>query len=146
MLVVKTLPGNARDVRDVGSSPGLGRSPGEGNGSPLQYSWLEDFMYRGTSQATVHRLAKNRTQLKPLSTSTVACIKCSINLSSCYSFEVFYIFFPQSLAFCSYLCLFVFSVICSIELFKATERFPSFTYSNKLHAEFFGSKTFQLLS
>ena len=114
VLVVKNLPGNARDIRDVGSIPGLGRSPGEGNGSPLQYSCLEDFMHRGTWQATVRRLAKNRTKLKLHSTRTVACIKCSINLSSRYSFEVFYIFSPQSLAFRSYLCLFMFSVICSI--------------------------------
>ena len=41
-LVVKNLPGNAGDVRDVGSIPGLGRSPGEGNGNPFQYSCLEN--------------------------------------------------------------------------------------------------------
>ena len=40
-LVVKNLPANARDIRDVGSVPGLGRSPGGGNGSRLQYSCLE---------------------------------------------------------------------------------------------------------
>ena len=114
VLVVKNLPGNARDIRDVSSIPGLGRSPGEGNGSPLQYSCLEDFMHRGTWQATVCRLAKNRTKLKPLSTRTVACIKCSINLSSRYSLEVFYIFSPQSLAFRSSSRLFMFSVVCSI--------------------------------
>ena len=39
-LVVKNLPANARDTRDVGSIPGSGRSPGEGNGNPLQYSCL----------------------------------------------------------------------------------------------------------
>ena len=41
-LVVENLPGNAGDVRDTGSIPGLGRSPGEGNGNPLQYSCLEN--------------------------------------------------------------------------------------------------------
>ena len=41
-LVVKNLPANAGDMRDVGSIPGSGRSPGEGNGSPLQYSCLEN--------------------------------------------------------------------------------------------------------
>jgi len=41
-LVVKKLPANARDVRDGGSIPGLGRSPGEGHGNPLQYSCLEN--------------------------------------------------------------------------------------------------------
>ena len=40
VLVVKNLPANAGDVRDMGSMPGLGRSPGEGNGSPLQYHCL----------------------------------------------------------------------------------------------------------
>ena len=41
-LVVKKSLANARDVRDAGSIPGLGRSPGEGNGNPLQYSCLEN--------------------------------------------------------------------------------------------------------
>ena len=40
-VVVKNLPANAGDTEDVGSIPGLGRSPGEGNGNPLQYSCLE---------------------------------------------------------------------------------------------------------
>ena len=40
-LVVKNLSANAGDVRDVGSNPGLGRSPGGGHGNPLQYSFLE---------------------------------------------------------------------------------------------------------
>ena len=42
--VVKNLPANAGDVRDVGSIPGLGRSSGEGNSYPLQYSGLENSM------------------------------------------------------------------------------------------------------
>ena len=41
-LVVKNLPANAGDIRDAGSTPGLGRSPGEGHGNPLQYSCLEN--------------------------------------------------------------------------------------------------------
>ena len=41
-LVVKNLPASARDVRDVSLTPGSGRSPGAGNGNPLQYSCLED--------------------------------------------------------------------------------------------------------
>ena len=48
-LVVKTLPANAGDIRDVGSIPGSGRSPGERNGYPLQYSCLENPMDRGPS-------------------------------------------------------------------------------------------------
>ena len=45
--MVKNLSANARDARDPGSIPGLGRSPGEGNGNPLQYSFLENSMDRG---------------------------------------------------------------------------------------------------
>ena len=63
-LVVKNLPANAGDVRDEGSIPGLGRSPGEGHGNPVQYSCLENHMDRGTWQAMVHRVAKSRTRLK----------------------------------------------------------------------------------
>ena len=48
---------------DLGSIPGLGRSPGEGNGNPLQYSCLENPMDRGASWATVQRVAKSRTHL-----------------------------------------------------------------------------------
>ena len=51
-LMVKNLPANARNVRDAGSTPGSGRSPGEGHGNPLQYSCLENLMGRGAWQAT----------------------------------------------------------------------------------------------
>ena len=47
-------PANAGDARDEGSVPALGRSPGGGNGNPLQYSCLKNPMDRGTWQATVH--------------------------------------------------------------------------------------------
>ena len=53
--VVKNLPANAGDT---GSIPGLGRSPGEGNGKPLQYSCLENPMNRGAWWATVHGVTK----------------------------------------------------------------------------------------
>ena len=56
----KKLPANAGDV---GSIPGLGRPPGEGNGNPLQYSCLENPMDRETCQATVPGVAKNWTRL-----------------------------------------------------------------------------------
>ena len=48
---------------DPYSIPGLGRSPGKGNGYPVQYSCLENPMDRGAWRATVHRVAKSRTQL-----------------------------------------------------------------------------------
>ena len=42
MAAGKELPANARDLRDIGSIPGSGRSPGEGHGNPLQYAYLEN--------------------------------------------------------------------------------------------------------
>ena len=56
--VVKNLPAMAGDT---GLIPGLGRSPGEGNGNPIQYSCLENPMDRETWWATVHGVAKSRT-------------------------------------------------------------------------------------
>ena len=64
VLVVKNLPVNAGHMRGTDSSPGLGRSPGEGHGNPLPYSCLENPMDRGTWQATVCGVPKSRTQLK----------------------------------------------------------------------------------
>ena len=61
VLVVKNLPADAGGHRDVGLIPGLGRSPGEGHGNPLQYSCLENPMNRGAWQATVCRVAKSWT-------------------------------------------------------------------------------------
>ena len=61
--MVKNLPANAEDVRDVDSIPGSGRSPGRGHSNALQYSCLENLMDRGAWWATVHRVAKSRTRL-----------------------------------------------------------------------------------
>ena len=58
-LVVKNLPANIGDVRDVGSISGSGRSPGASHGSPLQYSCLENPMDRGAWQVTVYRVANS---------------------------------------------------------------------------------------
>jgi len=60
-LVVKNPPANAGDIRDAVSKPGLERSPGGGNGNPLQYSCLENPMDRGAWQATVHGVPPIRT-------------------------------------------------------------------------------------
>ena len=59
---VKNPPANARDARDTDSIPELGRSPGEGNGNLRQYSCPENPMDRGAWWATVHGVAKSRTQ------------------------------------------------------------------------------------
>ena len=52
---------SACNVGDLGSIPGLRRSPGEGNGNPLQYSCLENFMARGAWQAAVRVVVKDQT-------------------------------------------------------------------------------------
>ena len=61
--MVKNPLANEGDIRDVGSIPGSGRSPGEGNGNPLQYSCLENSMDSKTWWATVHVVTKSRIQL-----------------------------------------------------------------------------------
>ena len=61
--VVRDPPANAGDASDVGSIPGSGRSPGEGNSNPLRYSCLENPMDRGAWWATVHRMAKSDIRL-----------------------------------------------------------------------------------
>ena len=66
--VVKTPPAYARDRRNVGLIPGLGRSPGEGHSNPLQCSCLENSYGQRGLEATVHRVAKSSTRLKMLST------------------------------------------------------------------------------
>ena len=63
-LVVKNLPANAGDIKDMGSIPGLGRSTGEGNDNPLRYSCLDNPMNKGAWWTTVHEVAKSQTQLK----------------------------------------------------------------------------------
>ena len=68
--MVKNPPTNAGDVRDSGSIPGWGRSPGGGHGNPLQYSCLENPMDRGAWRARVHRITKSWTRLKQLSSSS----------------------------------------------------------------------------
>ena len=58
--MIKSLPANAGDPSSI---PGSGKSPGEQNGYPHQYSCLENSMYRRAWQATAHGSAKNHTQL-----------------------------------------------------------------------------------
>ena len=61
VLVVKNLPANEGDIRDSGSFPGSGRSPGRGHGNSLQYSCLENCMDRGAWQAAVLGIAESDT-------------------------------------------------------------------------------------
>ena len=60
--MVKKPPASAGDARDVGLTPGLGRSPGVGSGNPFQYSCLENSMDRGAWWATVPGVAWSRSQ------------------------------------------------------------------------------------
>ena len=61
VLVVKNPPANAGDMRDAGSIPGSGKSPGEGHRNPLQYACLENPMDREAWQAPVHGVTKSGT-------------------------------------------------------------------------------------
>ena len=61
--MLKNPPANAGDARDKSSIPGSGRSPGEGNGNPLQYSCLGNPMDRGACWAAVHGVSKGQIQL-----------------------------------------------------------------------------------
>ena len=72
VLVVKNLLANAGDIRDVG------RSPREGHDNLLQSLCLEKCMTRGAWWATVHGLAKSRTQLRQLSTHTYVCVSVGV--------------------------------------------------------------------
>ena len=66
VLVVKSPPAKEGDLKDAGSIPRSGRSPGGGHGNPLQYPCLENPMDRGAWWVIVHRAAKSRTPLKQL--------------------------------------------------------------------------------
>ena len=74
MLRIKSFPGGSDgkesscNAGDLGLISGLGRSPGEGDGNPLQYSCLENSMDRGAWQAIVHGVTKSWTRLKQPST------------------------------------------------------------------------------
>ena len=67
-LVVKKPPSSAGDIREAGSIPGSGRSPGRRHGNPLQYSCLQNPMDRGAWWATAHSVAKCGARLKQLRT------------------------------------------------------------------------------
>ena len=63
VAVVKNPPANPRVTGNAGSIPGSGRSPGEGNGNPLQYSFLEAPMDRGAWRATAHGVTESQMRL-----------------------------------------------------------------------------------
>ena len=63
-------PAGKGEIRDLGLIPGPGRSPGEGNGNPLQYSCLENPMDKGACWAAIYGAAQSRTRLTRLSSSS----------------------------------------------------------------------------
>ena len=88
-LVVKNLPAKAGNVKDEGSIPRSGRSPGGGHSNPLQCSCLENSMDRGAWWATAHRVAKNQTRQKELNTHThtLQVAQCSATQEEAVSWE-----------------------------------------------------------
>ena len=88
---------NAGDVRDAGLIPGLGRSPGGGNGNPFQYSCLENPMDRGIWRTAVHRITKSRIRMKQPSMHTPAyleLIKFTYHRSYSYNSSKYAIILP----------------------------------------------------
>ena len=83
---------SARNAGDLGSIPGSGRSPGEGNGNPLQYSCLENPMDRGAWWATVYGVAKSRTRL-----SDFTSLSLSEKLLVCSCFNIRFIGLSRNL-------------------------------------------------
>ena len=89
-LFLGSFPGSsdgkasAYNAEDPGSIPGSGRSPGEGNGNPLQYSCLENPMDRGAWWATIHRVTKSRTRLSDF----CACVCDHFSLLAGKSFDI----------------------------------------------------------
>ena len=83
----------ACNVGDLGSIPDSGRSPGEGNGNPLQYSFLEKSMDRGVWWATVHGVTKSRTQLNDFHTldftDSILCLLTFLHLLKPFCQKVF---------------------------------------------------------
>ena len=100
VLVVKNPPANAGNLRDLGLIPGLGRSPGEGHGNPLQRSCLESPMDRGAWQTTVHGVAKSQTWLKQVEHLFICLLAIYISsLKKCLFRSLILNFFKRNLAF-----------------------------------------------
>ena len=90
-LVVKKSPASSGDIRDMGVSPGLRRSPGEGHSNPLPYSCLENPKGRGVWWVTVPRVAKNQTQQKQLSSHALCFFFVVVLLQFYFIFKLYII-------------------------------------------------------
>ena len=89
-LVVKNLPANAGDTRDVGSIPGLGRSPGERSWQPAPVSLPGESHGQRNLQAAVHRVSQSRARLKQL--NTCAQVQTDLGVTALYPLEVSQLF------------------------------------------------------
>ena len=105
VLVVKKPPANAGDTRDAGLIPGSGRSPGEGNGNPLQYSCLENLMDREVRRATVHRVTRRWIRLKQLSTHALNSVLTLLRACALLKDDSFVCLFIQQVDLFSTKCL-----------------------------------------
>ena len=115
--MVKNLPANAGDVRDEGLIPGLGRSPGGGNGNPLQ-SCLGNPTDRGAWWATVHRVVQSQIRLKQLSMQAhiqggKTKIFCLSNISGGLVKTLFFFLFQEksNAVWVFFVCLLAFTII-----------------------------------
>jgi len=121
--MVKNLPASGGDTGDVGLIPELGRSPGGGNGKPLQYSWLENSMDRGTWQATIHGVTVSQTRL---SSHIRVYSKCREGLCFLWQLTVmtsYYLYLGDRVHICVIIC-----VKCYLSIFLShthTHSFPS---------------------
>ena len=103
---------SACNAGDVGSVPGLGRSPGEGNGIPLQSSCLKSPMNRGACRVTVHGVAKSQIGLSNQTTMNKDIVKLFVCLLAlCISFQnYFYLFLSAVLGLCCCTCFYLVAV------------------------------------
>ena len=100
MLVVKNPPANAGHGKDVGSIPGLGRSPGGEPSNPLQHSCLENPTDRGAWRAIVHRVTKSQMRLKLLSMHISLLDLC--NIDAIYFTLTYFVSSITHLHYCCY--------------------------------------------
>ena len=104
-VVVKNLPARVGTARDMGLIPGVGRSPGGGNGYPLQYSCLEDSMDRRARQATVQATTKQLRTLNIYSYKHVNICVCAYIHMYVYIYIYIYNFYMY---ICMCICMYIY--------------------------------------
>ena len=117
--VVKHPPANAGDSRDTASIPGSGRSPKIGNGNPLQYSCLENYMDRGAWQVTVHRVTNSQTWLNTHTYGyySIKFLFCIV-YSTCHLFWRYLVWFQFLWGYICLYCIYFLLIIIAVEKFS----------------------------